>query len=172
MVLGENFILNINKKDLRISRDWVGDQWINIQAKPDILSAIPETISPDTKISMSSTIAKDLKCDGVALSCIEVPISSQLNIIEETKPDLATLTSSDSHLDDMDCIDDIKPSSSNDIANDGGNDVNVSHDKEDEGNDEGEVGGDVNDNGDRLDMEVFETSEKNCKAIELMEVTA
>lgn len=171
MALGESFFLNIHKKDLRTSRDWVGNQWIDIQAKPDILSAISATISPDAKMSMSSTITKDMKPSGCDLSGTEGNISAELNNMEEKRSGIATLVSSDSIL-DMDCNDDRKPSSDNKADEGDGDDVNVGHDELDkvQGNDEDEVDSDVKENDERIDMEVFESSD--CKAMEFMEVTA
>ncbi|KAG8636966.1 hypothetical protein MANES_15G061700v8 [Manihot esculenta] len=168
---GESFFLNIHKKDLRTSRDWVGNQWIDIQAKPDILSAISATISPDAKMSMSSTITKDMKPSGCDLSGTEGNISAELNNMEEKRSGIATLVSSDSIL-DMDCNDDRKPSSDNKADEGDGDDVNVGHDELDkvQGNDEDEVDSDVKENDERIDMEVFESSD--CKAMEFMEVTA
>ncbi|XWS11342.1 hypothetical protein CRYUN_Cryun38cG0075600 [Craigia yunnanensis] len=37
---GENLFLNIHKNDLRISRDWDGNHWIDIEARPDMLCDI------------------------------------------------------------------------------------------------------------------------------------
>ncbi|KAF2538743.1 hypothetical protein F2Q68_00021783 [Brassica cretica] len=35
---GENLCLTVQRKDIRISRDWVGDCWVDIDPKPEILS--------------------------------------------------------------------------------------------------------------------------------------
>ncbi|KAJ4828680.1 hypothetical protein Tsubulata_022614 [Turnera subulata] len=206
---GEDNFLNMHKKDLRISREWVGDEWIDIQAQPGILPAISATITADTKVSMSSTIAKDVSASDVALSSFENPTTSQPLNSEEKKPDLALVSSSDSFPEEMEVDYCRKPSSSSEKANcDGGSEINVCQDRVDEvqGNDdtegegEGEDGGGVEGGGiegergdegeceaegrgagddssdklesDNLDSEILEASEKNCKAIELMEVTA
>ncbi|KAJ9153914.1 hypothetical protein P3X46_027302 [Hevea brasiliensis] len=172
---GESFFLSIHKKNLRTSRDWVDNQWIDIQAKPDILSAISVTISPDAKMSTSSTITKDMKPSGFDFSYTEVHTSAELNNVEDKESDIATLVRTGSILEDMDCDDDRKPPSSDDKADeDGGNDINVSHDEVDgvQGNDEDEVDGDVKESDEKIDIVVFESSEKNCKAVEFMEVTA
>ncbi|KAF2305576.1 hypothetical protein GH714_006860 [Hevea brasiliensis] len=135
---GERFFLSIHKRDLRSSRDWVGNQWIDIQAKPDILSVISATINPDAKMSMSSTIAKDMNPSGFSLSCTEVPTSAEVDNAEEKKPDVVIL-------EDMD---------SDDKADeDGGNDINVGHDKVDEvqGNDDDDVDDDVKDNNEKIE---------------------
>lgn len=180
MVSGEKLFLDIHKKDVRISRDWVGNQWIDIQAKPDVLSAISATTSPETKTSISVMINKDLVSDLVAMSCVEVPTSSKPDTIEERKPEFALLSGSDSHLEAMACVDSVMPPTPGSIRNeDGCEDIIISHgkgevasDDEVQGNSQVEIAGDVNDCAEKLDVEVLDTSEKNSKATELMEVMA
>ncbi|KAL5737377.1 hypothetical protein ACOSP7_030138 [Xanthoceras sorbifolium] len=170
---GECLFLNVHKKDLRISRDWVGDRWVDIEAKPDIFSAISALLNPENKISSSSTIAKDVKAVGFDASCTEVPIVDKLETVEEEKPKLA---GNDSLPDDLDRVNGNMPSSSLEQGDgEGGDDVNVSceevHDAR--GNDEKEHDGENHDNGGKLDAdEVLETSGHTCKTTELMEVTA
>ncbi|KAI7734417.1 hypothetical protein M8C21_004066 [Ambrosia artemisiifolia] len=38
---GENLVLELQKKNIRASRDWVGDHWVDLQTIPNILSIIP-----------------------------------------------------------------------------------------------------------------------------------
>ena len=38
---GETLFLEIHKKDIRVSRDWVGDHWVDLETNPNILSSIP-----------------------------------------------------------------------------------------------------------------------------------
>ncbi|XP_057975174.1 uncharacterized protein LOC131162574 [Malania oleifera] len=95
---GEKFFLNIHTKNLRISRDWVGDQWVKIEAKPDISLAISAIISPDTKLSTSSAVAKDAKFEGFSSPCPKVLNSTKVDTIEEEKLDL---TASDAKFDDF-----------------------------------------------------------------------
>ncbi|XP_065862572.1 uncharacterized protein [Euphorbia lathyris] len=166
---GERFFLSIQKKDVRPSREWIGNQWVDIEAKPDIMSAISIAISPDNKMSLSPKITEDTNHDSCAMSCKNVPASLELDNIEDKKLEIATLASTESIPEDMDCDGDGKPPPSSDdkTKEDVGNDVKVNSNEVDkvEGNDEDEAKG--ND-----DMEVLETSEKNCKDVELMEVTA
>lgn len=54
MLSGERMFLNIDRKNLRISRDWVGDRWVDIETNRDILSMI--SLIQETKISVSSSI--------------------------------------------------------------------------------------------------------------------
>lgn len=56
-VPGERMFLNIDRKNLRISRDWVGDRWVDIETNRDILSMI--SLIQETKISVSSSITSE-----------------------------------------------------------------------------------------------------------------
>ncbi|KAG2241544.1 hypothetical protein Bca52824_096473 [Brassica carinata] len=64
---GENLCLTVHRKDVRISKDWVGDSWVDIDPKPDILSLVASDISPEAKLTMSSTLAKDAKAKPIAM---------------------------------------------------------------------------------------------------------
>ncbi|KAJ4907676.1 agenet domain-containing protein / bromo-adjacent homology (BAH) domain-containing protein [Raphanus sativus] len=64
---GEKLCLTVHRKDVRISRDWVGDRWVDINPKPEILSLVASDISPEAKLSMSSTTAKDAKAKPITM---------------------------------------------------------------------------------------------------------
>ncbi|ESQ42887.1 hypothetical protein EUTSA_v10012909mg [Eutrema salsugineum] len=78
---GENLCLTVHRKDIRISRDWVGDSWVDIDPKPDILSLVSPDISPEAKLSMSPTLAKDAKANPIAMP----------DIVEEAIPEDSVL---------------------------------------------------------------------------------
>ncbi|KAF9666520.1 hypothetical protein SADUNF_Sadunf16G0237600 [Salix dunnii] len=145
-----------------------------------ILSAISATTSPETKTSISVMINKDLVSDLVAMSCVEVPTIAKPDTVEERKPEFALLSGSDSHLEAVACGECVMPPTPGSIHNeDGCEDIDISHgkgevasDDEVQGNRQVEIAGDVNDCADKLDVEVLDTSEKNSKATELMEVMA
>ncbi|KAJ4725263.1 putative Agenet domain-containing protein / bromo-adjacent domain-containing protein [Melia azedarach] len=164
---GESLFLNVRKQDLRISRDWMGDQWIDIEAKPDIISAISAMINPDNKLLLSSTIAKDVKTDGLD--------ATKLETVEEVKPDLHAVVSSDSPPEDADCKNERKPPSLEQGKGQGVDDVNVVGDEvhDVQGNDENEDGDSKNNNEVKVEAEVFKTSGDDCRTSEVhMEVTA
>ncbi|XP_039055603.1 uncharacterized protein LOC120198335 isoform X2 [Hibiscus syriacus] len=91
---GENLFLNVHKKDLRISKDWDGDHWIDIEARQDILSLISDAISPDMdmKVSVSTTPVMDAKLGG---GTIPVEAVAAKTITEMEKPELAFQDCSD-----------------------------------------------------------------------------
>ncbi|MBA0606752.1 hypothetical protein Godav_019171 [Gossypium davidsonii] len=177
---GENLSMNIHKKGLRISRDWDGDHWIDIDARPDILSLISDVISPDmdTKVSMSTTIVMDAKHDG---GTMPVEAVAAKIIAEGEKPELAFQDCFDNLVEDADCkepasskdekdgdaSDCKKPPPSENGKNADADDASTIHDKLNgmDGNDE------INNNDDDEEgkIEVEDGKEQNSKSTELME---
>ncbi|GMJ10408.1 hypothetical protein like AT5G55600 [Hibiscus trionum] len=173
---GENLFVNRHKKDLRISRDWDGDLWIDIEARPDILSLISDAISPDmdTKISMSTTPVMDTKLDG---GTIPVKAVTAKTITEGEKPELAFQDCSDNLEEETsgkelvlskdekggDASDGKKPPPS-----ENGKKANVD-DKLNgvDGNDENTTTNSNDDKEGKLEAEI--DTEQNCKSKELME---
>lgn len=149
---GENLYLDLHKKNLRISRDWTGDQWVEIGTKPDILSVIHAAISPDSKLSTSSNVTKDPRSDGFATSHLEVPTSDKLNFIDDEKLNLSVLASSCGLLEGTDRDSDEKQPSLNEECN--VNDVFDNNDDEYDGSED-----------DELHVEELETAKQNCEAV-------
>uniref|UniRef100_A0A803Q7R1 BAH domain-containing protein n=1 Tax=Cannabis sativa TaxID=3483 RepID=A0A803Q7R1_CANSA len=171
---GESLVLNLHKKDLRTSRDWLGDKWINIETKPDIVSAISIVSSSGSRPSTSSTIHKDINSGGLA-STFEDPSSTKCIIPEEENQNLnlTTSTSSDDPPKDMDCVDcEIEKSPS--LRDNDGVEVDNGCDNADSSKGEdGNVNGNDNSNNDdgKVDTKEHETSEqKSSKEVETMEV--
>ncbi|KAF5479051.1 hypothetical protein F2P56_005556 [Juglans regia] len=168
---GESIVLNVHKKDLRKSKDWMGDQWVDIQGKPDIISALSATIGLENKLSPSSNIIKDVKSD-FSVSCAEVPSSAKFNIGEDEKLELTAVINSDGLPEDMERVIDKKSSSLNDKGTgvDGvGMKGSCNNVDDAQGNDNDDKRDNDSENGD--DTQDFETSGQNCKA-ELMELAA
>ncbi|XP_023753863.1 uncharacterized protein LOC111902246 isoform X1 [Lactuca sativa] len=40
----ETLFLELHRKDIRVSRDWVGDRWVDLETKPNILSSMPANL--------------------------------------------------------------------------------------------------------------------------------
>ncbi|XP_010939253.1 uncharacterized protein [Elaeis guineensis] len=87
---GEDVFLICQRKNLRISKDWVGNQWVNIQAKPDILSAI-SSVSRGAKLTACSIFTKGAESGGSAMSDQEL-LGTQANSNEEDKQAEASLS--------------------------------------------------------------------------------
>lgn len=93
----------------------MGDRWVDIQGKLDILSALSATIGLDSKLSPSSNIAKDIK-SGVSMSCADS--STRFNIVVDQKLDLPAIACSDGlPEEDMERVIDNKLPSLNDKGN-------------------------------------------------------
>lgn len=172
VLLGESLLLNMDKKDLRISRDWLGDRWVDIEAKPDVLSAISSTISSCTRPFVSSDIAKDVAdvdCGDNTLLCPELPSCSR-----HEKDELGASPSSDHLPEKLDLVNDKKSPSMKDIGtegvdgNDSSGDIQVVQGNDDDDEKDDHNGVDEGQQG----MEVFETPGKSPKAVEIMEVTS
>lgn len=82
---GENLYLSADVKNLRVSRDWVGERWVDIEPNPNILGIISAT-SMDTKLLTSS---KEPKSENSPVSIHKVVSSHKLSAVEE---DLAGMT--------------------------------------------------------------------------------
>ncbi|XP_010545273.1 PREDICTED: uncharacterized protein LOC104817702 [Tarenaya hassleriana] len=108
-VPGESLFLTIHKRDVRISRDWVGSSWVDINPKPEILlSIVSSAVSPEAKVSMSSTLSKYAKPDE--------PVAV-LNMFEEAKPECPSgnnlpMETSKEKKDDGDGVEDVQIQSS------------------------------------------------------------
>ncbi|KAG2678221.1 hypothetical protein I3760_12G133400 [Carya illinoinensis] len=167
---GESILLNVQKKDLRKSKDWMGDRWVDIQGKPDILSDLSATIGLDSKLSPSSNIAKDIK-SGVSMSCADS--STRFNIAVDEKLDLPAVASSDGLPEDMERVVDGKSPPLNDKGNRfEGVDTNSSCNNGDDlqGDDDDDNDKHDNDGESGDDTQNFDYGQ-NCKA-ELMELAA
>jgi len=85
VISGEDLLLNVIRKNLRVSRDWMGDQWVDIEVNRDIRLAISAAVSQDTKVAATLTIVKEPMSDDFPKLCHEVPISTEVDVVEEEK---------------------------------------------------------------------------------------
>lgn len=170
MVAGESLLLNIHKKDLRKSKDWMGDQWVDIRGKPDILSTMSETIGSDTKLATSSNLVQDTK-SGFSVSYVEAPSSTNFNTVEDEKLNSSTFAS-DGLPEDTDRVDKKSPSLNEIKTEVDGVETNGSCDNGDDvqGNDDDDKHENDGENGD--ETENLDNSEQDCEAVELMEVAS
>lgn len=95
--------LSTELKNLRISRDWVGNRWVDIEPNPNILCIISAT-SVDTKLSTSSAASKEVKSDNSPTSVHKVVASNKLSAVEEEIHELAGMTLTNVPLKD-ECMD-------------------------------------------------------------------
>lgn len=95
--------LSTELKNLRISRDWVGSRWVDIEPNPNILGIISAT-SVDTKLSTSSAASKEAKSDNSPTSVHKLVASNKLSAVEEEIHELAGMTLTNVPLKD-ECMD-------------------------------------------------------------------
>lgn len=97
-LIGENLLLNISRKSLRVSRDWIGDRWVDIEAKHDILAAISAVMSLDAKLIASSSSPKEPQSDDFPM------FTTRLDLVEEEKLHLDDLAPCEDNLRDIDLV--------------------------------------------------------------------
>lgn len=101
MILGEDSFLKLQRKNVRISRDWVGNRWVDIKVKPDILSYLSERVSSSLKLSMCSAMAKVSGCVDSTLLEPKVCTTSKVEAVEEHQQELPDLAKSDNLMEGM-----------------------------------------------------------------------
>ncbi|XP_073298951.1 uncharacterized protein [Primulina huaijiensis] len=88
---GENLYLNIELKNLRVSRDWVSGQWVDLKPNPDIIDLI-SSASVDTKLSKSSAVSMERKSQNSTPSCQKLVTTHILGAVFEEIPELSGMT--------------------------------------------------------------------------------
>uniref|UniRef100_A0A7N0TY86 BAH domain-containing protein n=1 Tax=Kalanchoe fedtschenkoi TaxID=63787 RepID=A0A7N0TY86_KALFE len=100
---GENLHLTLSKKDLRISRDWTGDQWVDVEAKPDICTIIP-LASSNTDLSIISVSPENTRLEGIHMPSEEACVSTKLHQVEEETDAVLASCSLSEDLDPNTCV--------------------------------------------------------------------
>ncbi|GMP52187.1 hypothetical protein CsSME_00018102 [Camellia sinensis var. sinensis] len=164
----ENILLSINRKNLRVSRDWMGDHWVDIKLNHDVLSAISSVIRLDAKLSPASISAKDPESDDYPMSCHEVPPTTKLDIVEEEKLDFDNLAPDDELSRGMEIDNNHTHVNNSPEKDEAENGHHISDNVEDYDDDNDDVGyGDDN----KGKLEEFEPTGKKCES-EFLEVVA
>lgn len=167
LLIGESLLLNVHKTNLRISRDWFEGRWINVEARPSILSTICDINRTDDKHSKS---VAHVKSNSLAMPCIDVNAGTDFSQMkEETLEETAIASleklreandeqkqvSSEEDEQSEDDMADTKNTTHNMKNNNGESDDNTSSGSEDDNDD--------NSNGVKSEMDSMETSEQNCR---------
>ncbi|KAL1815299.1 hypothetical protein ACET3Z_017873 [Daucus carota] len=93
-VPSENLFLNVHGKNLRASRDWVGDCWLDVEANGNIVSAISVANISDDKISTRYAFDEAKSDDFPALG--RTDLINSVKITNEEKLELDCLAPQDS----------------------------------------------------------------------------
>ena len=145
-------------KNLRVSRDWVGDKWMDIEPNPNILCVISST-STDTKLSTSSAASKEAKSDNSPTSVDKFVASNKLCVVDEAIHELAGMTLTNVPLKD-ECTD-AEQQKCVDEAEEKENSNSI---EQEMGNAGSDVLGAVNVNGDDNNLVECEIAEVKCEA--------
>lgn len=86
--LGEEKLLMLERKNIRISRDWVGNRWIDLQGKPDICSFLSSNIAswPNIQPSAHYNVA------GGSVSDFSTFLESKILLIPDVQKDATQLS--------------------------------------------------------------------------------
>lgn len=167
LLIGESLFLNVHRTNLRVSRDWFGGCWIDVEAKPSILTLISDRNRTDDERSKS---VAHVKSSSLAMSCIDTNAGTNFSdtkeeTLEETAlasleklrevkdgPKQPMSSSEDDQSEEEEDVVDTKNSRRN-LKDDNGGGDNSSSDSEDE-NDENSNG--VKSEMDSMDMEAVD----------------
>lgn len=157
-VPGENKFLDVPRKDLRVSRDWLGGKWMDVKANANLLSFI----NAETKQPIVSTLGKDDDADNSAYKIKD-------DETEDNLADLPASTSSGGHPEKF-LSSDKDDQGDGHLVNDKSNDVenlDICCDGEDQN-----VGDDENDGRKEveLDTERVESAAQADEALKLTDV--
>ncbi|XP_050369650.1 uncharacterized protein LOC126787793 [Argentina anserina] len=81
---GEDKLLSFQRQNIRASRDWVDDRWVDVKGKPDILLHISEDVRCSKKIMTPYATA-------MAEGCLSKVNTSKFEAFEEKLPNLVPL---------------------------------------------------------------------------------
>ncbi|KAE9591531.1 hypothetical protein Lal_00038813 [Lupinus albus] len=88
---GEDKFLTVEKKHIRISRDWVGNKWVDIPGKPNICSYISSYVSSSIRLS-----ANYAAIDGSISNFESTPPSDpKVEVAEKVEQELSVLEAPD-----------------------------------------------------------------------------
>ncbi|KAL6990644.1 hypothetical protein U1Q18_008762 [Sarracenia purpurea var. burkii] len=87
---GNDQFLTLQRKNIRTSRDWVGNRWVDIKAKPDVLAHIPSATGPSTESPKCLTLAEASKCSPPAPMEDCRALTTKLEAVEVVKQKLSS----------------------------------------------------------------------------------
>lgn len=87
--IGEANFLTVKRENIRVSKDWVENKWVDVNPKPDILSCISTIVNP-TLIPCGGSTKGDASGSGSRKSVEhKVPLTSKLETIIEDDQELS-----------------------------------------------------------------------------------
>ncbi|GFP80492.1 hypothetical protein PHJA_000192600 [Phtheirospermum japonicum] len=73
---GENKFLIVGRKDIRLSKDWINEQWVDVPAKPDIISLVNSCLNPLPKVQLPRVNNTSTEVGGSGDVKLKMPCSS------------------------------------------------------------------------------------------------
>lgn len=49
---GENKFMSVERRNVRVSKDWIDKEWVDIKPKHDILAVLTSWLNPTPKVSL------------------------------------------------------------------------------------------------------------------------
>ncbi|XP_004486338.1 uncharacterized protein [Cicer arietinum] len=88
---GEEKFLLVEKNDIRISRDWIDDRWLDILGKPDICSFLSSNADSRTKLAANSAVVDGSMNGGSAITESKVSPIAKADVAEKVEPESSGL---------------------------------------------------------------------------------
>ena len=89
--LGEERFLKVEKKNIRISRDWINNRWVDIQGKPDICSYLPSNVRSSIRMSANSAAVDASMSDCSAILESKASTIAKVEVAKKVEPELSGL---------------------------------------------------------------------------------
>lgn len=83
---GEERLLTVEKKNIRISRDWVDNKWVDIPGKPNICSYLPSNVSSSMRPSANSAVVDGSMSDCSAKLESNPPSIPKVEVAQKVEP--------------------------------------------------------------------------------------
>ncbi|TKY72254.1 hypothetical protein E2542_SST00993 [Spatholobus suberectus] len=88
---GEERFLTVEKKNIRISRDWINNSWVDIQGKPDICSYLSSNVRSSIRMSANSAVVDGSMSDCSAILESKSSSIAKVEVAKKVEPELSGL---------------------------------------------------------------------------------
>ncbi|KAL5157758.1 DUF724 domain-containing protein 3 [Glycine soja] len=94
---GEERFLKVEKKNIRISRDWINNRWVDIQGKPDICSYLSSNVRSSIRMSANSAAVDASMSDCSAILESKASTIAKVEVAKKVEPELSGLEAPDNN---------------------------------------------------------------------------
>ncbi|KAK7359891.1 hypothetical protein VNO77_01858 [Canavalia gladiata] len=92
---GEDKLLTVEKKNIRISRDWIDNRWVDIPGKPNICSYLSSKVSSSIRLSANSAVVEGSMSDCSAILESKPSSIAKVEVVPKVEPELSGLEAPD-----------------------------------------------------------------------------